>query len=299
MTSTGRAPSAGCGGREGGEVAGGVADAGGARGEGDPEGADVGVGGACALGDRERGDGGGDGGGRVVAAARDVRQRPGGGAGAVGGERLGEGGERAVDLAVEVDVLHDQGREHRSRPVDRGGGSERGLVAGGVADAGGARCQGDPEGADGGVEGARALCDGEGRARPGGRDRCQRAAAGDGGERPGSGVRGGGEGLGEGGEDTVDPAVVSTSRISSVPVTSTGRAPSVGAEAAKEARLPAASRMPVALVASATRKAPTSVSGAPAPSAIVSVAMVVATVVVVWLPPLGTFVSVQGAAPAL
>ena len=84
-----------------------------------------------------------------------------------------------------------------------------------------------------------------------------------------------------------------------VTLTGTGLAPSAGVEAAKEERLPAESRMPLAFVASATVKAPTSVSGAPAPSVIVSVATGPATVTVVRLPPLGTFASVQGAVPAL
>ena len=51
-TRTGFAPSAGERGREGGEVAGGVADAGGAGGERDREGADGGVGSSRAFGDR-------------------------------------------------------------------------------------------------------------------------------------------------------------------------------------------------------------------------------------------------------
>ena len=91
----------------------------------------------------------------------------------------------------------------------------------------------------------------------------------------------------------------SMSRITSVPETSTGRAPSTGALAAKAERLPAASRMPVALVASATVKEPTAVSGAPAPSAIVSVAIVPEIETELRLPPEGTFASVHGAVPAL
>src|SRR5207302_3339869 len=149
-------PVRGGGGGEGGEVAGGVADAGGVGGEGDGEGPDGGVGGARPLADGEGGDGAGDGDGGERAPARDARERPGGGAGAVGGERLGEGGERAVDLAVRVRVLHEQADEHRSRLVGGGARAEGGLVAGGVADAGRARGEGDPEAADGGGLGARA-----------------------------------------------------------------------------------------------------------------------------------------------
>jgi hypothetical protein len=46
-------------------------------------------------------------------------------------------------------------------------------------------------------------------------------------------------------------------------VTSTGLAPSVGADAANDDRFEAASRIPVALVARATVKLPTDVSAAP------------------------------------
>ncbi len=90
----------------------------------------------------------------------------------------------------------------------------------------------------------------------------------------------------------------STSRMSSVPATSTGRAASAGVLAANEERLPAASRMPVAEVASATLKEPTAVSGAPAPSAIVRVAVVPDTDTEERVPPEGTLESVQGAVPA-
>jgi hypothetical protein len=57
--------------------------------------------------------------------------------------------------------------------------------------------------------------------------------------------------------------------------------------------------MPVAALASATVKEPTAVSGAAAPSAIVSVASVPETETALRLPPEGTFASVQGAVPAL
>ena len=79
----------------------------------------------------------------------------------------------------------------------------------------------------------------------------------------------------------------------------TGAAPSAGAVAAKLERLAAASRIPVALVASATVKLPTAVFAAPAPSVIVSVAVVPATATLASVPPLGTFASVHGAFPAV
>ena len=79
----------------------------------------------------------------------------------------------------------------------------------------------------------------------------------------------------------------------------TGAAPSAGAVAPKLDWLPAASRIPVALVASATVKLPTAVFAAPAPSVIVSVAVVVATATLASVPPLGTFASVHGAFPAV
>ena len=56
--------------------------------------------------------------------------------------------------------------------------------------------------------------------------------------------------------------------------------------------------MPVALVASATVKEPTAVFAAPAPSVIVSVAVLVATATLASVPPLGTLASVHGAVPA-
>jgi hypothetical protein len=84
-----------------------------------------------------------------------------------------------------------------------------------------------------------------------------------------------------------------------VPATRTGLALSVGAVAAKEERLPAASRIPLALLASATVKAPTAVSGAPAPSVIVSVALPAATATEANVPPLGVLASVQGAVAAV
>ena len=91
----------------------------------------------------------------------------------------------------------------------------------------------------------------------------------------------------------------SMSFITSVPATRTGLALSVGVVAAKEDWLPAASRMPLALVLSAIEKEPTAVSAAPAPSVIVSVALAAATATEARLPPLGTLASVQGAVPAL
>ena len=84
--------------------------------------------------------------------------------------------------------------------------------------------------------------------------------------------------------------------VSSIVIeTSTGLAPSAGAVAAMEARLAAASRMPVAFVASATVKLPAAVSGAPAPSASVSVATAPEVETLDSVPPLGTLASVQGA----
>ena len=76
-------------------------------------------------------------------------------------------------------------------------------------------------------------------------------------------------------------------------------APSAGAVAAKEERLPAASRIPVAFVASATVKAPTAVSGAPAPSVIVSVAVAAETATEASVPPRGDVASVHGVVPAV
>ena len=79
--------------------------------------ADRGVGSARAFGDRERGDGGRDRDARRAFRRRGpFCERPRGGAGRVGRERLGEGGEHAVDLAVGVVVSHrerDEGRSHR------------------------------------------------------------------------------------------------------------------------------------------------------------------------------------------
>src|SRR5207244_5988166 len=91
----------------------------------------------------------------------------------------------------------------------------------------------------------------------------------------------------------------STSFIASVPATSTGFAPSAGEEAAKEERLPAASRMPAALVARATVKAPTAVSGAPAPSLMVRVATAPEAETEASEPPLGTDGSGDGEGQAL
>ncbi len=80
--------------------------------------------------------------------------------------------------------------------------------------------------------------------------------------------------------------------VSSIVIdTSAGLAPSVGAAAANDDWLPAASRMPVALVASATVKLLTAVSAAPAPSAIVSVATAPAVDTLVSEPALGTLAS--------
>ena len=72
-------------------------------------------------------------------------------------------------------------------------------------------------------------------------------------------------------------------------------APSVGAAAANEDWLPAASRMPVALAARATVNVPTAVFAAPAPSVIVSVAPAPEVATLASVPPLGTFASVHGA----
>ena len=89
-----------------------------------------------------------------------------------------------------------------------------------------------------------------------------------------------------------------TSCMTSMPATRTGLAPSAGPVAANEERLPAASRIPVALVARATVKEPTAVSGAPAPSVIVSVATADETETEASVPPEGTFASVHGVVPA-
>src|SRR5690242_8902759 len=75
----------------------------------------------------------------------------------------------------------------------------------------------------------------------------------------------------------------------------TGLALSAGAWAANELWLPAESRTPEALAASATRKEPTEVSAALAPSAIVSVAVAPLEDTEDSDPPLGTAVSVHGA----
>ena len=163
--------------------------------------------------------------------------------------------------------------EDRGRLVDGSGRGERGLVAGGVVDAGRARGEDDAEGADGGVLGACALGDDERGGRARGGDRRERSARGDVRERPGCGV-----GARRRASPRRSPArgrpcrSQSTSCMTSVPATRIGLAPSEGEVAAKEERLPAASRIPVAFVANATVKAPTAVSGAPAPSVIVSVA---------------------------
>ena len=90
-----------------------------------------------------------------------------------------------------------------------------------------------------------------------------------------------------------------TSFITSVPATRTGLAASVGVVAVKEDWLPALSRMPVALLVSAIVKAATAVSGAPAPSLIVSVAVALETLTEVRLPLLGTLASDHGAVPAV
>ena len=131
-----------------------------------------------------------------------------GGAGGVGGERLGELDGHLVDLAVAVDVLHDHRQPDRGGLVQWSGGRERGQVAGGVSDTGGVGGHGDGEGADGGVGRAGAFGDGE-RGGGGGDGRGgQRAAGGDGGEGPRGDAGGvGGEGLGEDGGDAVDLAV--------------------------------------------------------------------------------------------
>ena len=134
-------------------------------------------------------------------------ERPRGGAGRVGRERLGEGGEDLVDLAVCARVLHDERDEDRGRLVDGSGRGERGLVAGGVVDAGRARGEDDAEGADSGVLGACALGDDERGGRARGGDRRERSARGDVGERPGCGVGRRGERLREGRLHAVDPAV--------------------------------------------------------------------------------------------
>src|SRR2546426_301458 len=105
-------------------------------------------------------------------------------------------------------------------------------------------------------------------------------------------------------------------------LTSTGVAWSAGALEPKEDWLPAASRMPVALAARGTRKLPTAVFWAPAPSARTRgtlapegeteargpplgaaasgpVATAPETETEASEPPLGTAASVQGAVPAL
>ena len=71
------------------------------------------------------------------AARGHIGERPGGGVGG-GLQRLREGGEDTVDLAVCVDVAHEQRArdEHRLRPVGGRAGCEGGEVAGSVADAG-------------------------------------------------------------------------------------------------------------------------------------------------------------------
>src|SRR5256885_863896 len=81
----------------------------------------------------------------------------------------------------------------------------------------------------------------------------------------------------------------------SVMVTMTGPALSAGAVAANEGGFPAASRMPLALVARATVKLPTAVSTAPAPSAMVSVATDPLVDTEPSVPPDGTLESAHGA----
>ena len=78
-----------------------------------------------------------------------------------------------------------------------------------------------------------------------------------------------------------------------------GLALSSGAVVANEAVLPAASLTPRALPAIATVIDPTVVSATPAPSVIVSVAVVVATATDASVPPDGVPASVHGAVPAL
>ena len=78
-----------------------------------------------------------------------------------------------------------------------------------------------------------------------------------------------------------------------------GAALSSGAVVVNEARLPAASRTPAALAAMATVKDPTVVSAAPAPSVMVSVAVVVTTAAEASVPPEGTAVRVHGVTPAV
>ena len=130
-----------------------------------------------------------------------------------GGERLGEGRQHAVDLAVRVDVVHDQRArdEDRLGPVGRRGGRKRGEVAGGVADAGGVGGERDGERADGGVGApAPSVMVSVAPGRDG--DRGERAARGDVRERPRRGAgRVGGERLGEGGvtRSTLPLALVS------------------------------------------------------------------------------------------
>src|SRR2546426_321514 len=78
-------------------------------------------------------------------------------------------------------------------------------------------------------------------------------------------------------------------------LTSTGVAWSAGALEPKEDWLPAASRMPVALAARVTRKLPTAVFWAPAPSARTRVTLAPEVETEAREPPLGTLASVQGA----
>ena len=99
------------------------------------EGPDRGVGSPGAFGDDERGDRGGDRDGGERSTGGDVRERPRGRCGRVGRERLGEGGEDAVDLAVCARVLHDEprrgsgspGRRERSRRARTGCRRRRGC----------------------------------------------------------------------------------------------------------------------------------------------------------------------------
>ena len=137
----------------------------------------------------------------------DVRERPRRGAGRVGRERLGEGGEHWSTLPLEFESCITRLDEDRRRLVDGSGRGDRGLVAGSVVDAGRARGEDDTEGADGGVLGAGALGDDERGGRSRGGDRGERSRRGDVRERPGSGVGGGGERLREGRLHAIDPAV--------------------------------------------------------------------------------------------
>src|ERR671936_750418 len=81
--------------------------------------------------------------------------------------------------------------------------------------------------------------------------------------------------------------------------TTTGPAPSDGEVAANDDWLPAASRMPLALAASATVNDPTAVLAAAPPSFSVRVAWLPDTLTDASVPPEGTFASVQGAFPAV